>query len=165
MIQLQVTIGGKQFTVAVDPVPRQENQYQVVVDGEPVSVTVPQENGRLPELEWVIIDDRVYELTCNQALSWIKDYSGHYPVEVRNLATVTTRPPSGDGRIKAPIPGLIARVLVEPGTKVSINDPVLVLEAMKMENEIRATTMGTVQAVHVAPGQTVAGGEVLIDIV
>ena len=76
----------------------------------------------------------------------------------------TTRPAVADGRVKAPIPGLIARVLVAPGQTVETGQPLLVLEAMKMENELRAPRGGTVQAVKVKPGQTVTLGELMVEV-
>ncbi len=75
-----------------------------------------------------------------------------------------TRPASGDGRVKAPIPGLIARLLVEPGAVVEPGTPVLILEAMKMENEIQAPRGGTVTEISVELGQIVTLNELLMEI-
>jgi biotin carboxyl carrier protein len=75
------------------------------------------------------------------------------------------RPASTDARIKAPIPGVIVRLLVEVGQEVAADQPVLVLEAMKMENEIRAARAGTVASMHVQPGQSVKLHELLAEIV
>ena len=74
------------------------------------------------------------------------------------------RPVSGDGRVKAPIPGLIAQVLVTPGQVVEAGQTLLVLEAMKMENEIRSPRTGTVRQIKIQPGQTVTLAELLIEI-
>ena len=79
-------------------------------------------------------------------------------------AEILDRPAVADGRVKAPIPGLIARVLVAPGQAVETGQPLLVLEAMKMENELRAPRGGTVQAVKVKPGQTVTLGELMVEV-
>lgn len=54
-----------------------------------------------------------------------------------------------DGRVKSPIPGLVAHIRVQVGDRVEAGQPILVLEAMKMENEIRAPVKGVVTAVHV----------------
>ena len=67
--------------------------------------------------------------------------------------------------MKAPIPGLITRVLVRPGEQVEAGQILLVLEAMKMENEIRAPMMGTVSTVLVVPQQSVARGDMLVEVV
>jgi acetyl-CoA/propionyl-CoA carboxylase biotin carboxyl carrier protein len=58
--------------------------------------------------------------------------------------------------------GTILRVLVEEGQEVSSGETVCVLEAMKMESEVRATRDGTVSAVNVAAGQTVGSGDSLV---
>ena len=65
---------------------------------------------------------------------------------------------------KAPIPGLIARVLVEKGQQVSADDALIVLEAMKMENEIRAPRSGVVTSIQVKPGDSVVRNTVLVEV-
>jgi len=62
------------------------------------------------------------------------------------------------------MPGTIVAVKVKTGDKVTAGDGVLVIEAMKMENEIQASKTGTVVAVHVAKGDTVTPDESLIEI-
>ncbi len=64
--------------------------------------------------------------------------------------------------LKAPMPGKVISVSVEPGTKVEIGDPILVLEAMKMENVIKSPTTGEVCTVEVETGGTVEKNEVMI---
>ena len=73
-------------------------------------------------------------------------------------------PAPAGGRIKAPMPGLIVRVLVEEGQVVPAGAGVVVVEAMKMENELAATVGGVVTRVHVVPGATVEKGQVLVEI-
>ncbi|MCY7351618.1 MAG: biotin/lipoyl-binding protein [Cytophagaceae bacterium] len=65
--------------------------------------------------------------------------------------------------IKAPMPGLIVDVKVQPGQTVAKGDIVLILEAMKMENIIKAPGDGTVKAVRVAPRENVEKNQVLIE--
>lgn len=69
---------------------------------------------------------------------------------------------AGSRDLRAPMPGLVVKVLVEPGQNVQAGDGLVVVEAMKMENELRAETDGTVAAVEVATGQTVDRDEVLV---
>lgn len=64
--------------------------------------------------------------------------------------------------IRAPMPGLIVRVEVEPGQSISQGQGLVVLEAMKMENEIRSLSGGIVKAVHVQEGRPVEKGEALV---
>jgi acetyl/propionyl-CoA carboxylase alpha subunit len=64
--------------------------------------------------------------------------------------------------VRAPMPGLIVRLLVDSGQEVEAGDGMLVIEAMKMENELKAEGAGLVGQVHVKPGQTVDKGDLLI---
>ena len=68
----------------------------------------------------------------------------------------------GSRVVRAPIPGKILAVNVEAGDSVDTGAVLLVLEAMKMENDILALTEGVVQAVHVRPGDTVNAGDVML---
>ena len=64
--------------------------------------------------------------------------------------------------VRAPMPGRVTHVSVRAGQTVAAGDPLLVIEAMKMENEFRARTAGTVKDIRVAAGQAVNPGEVLL---
>jgi biotin carboxyl carrier protein len=64
-------------------------------------------------------------------------------------------------RIVAPMPGKVVRVMVESGAKVAAGDGIIVVEAMKMQNEIKAPKAGTVIALNTQTGATVNGGDVL----
>ena len=68
----------------------------------------------------------------------------------------------GPHEVRAPIPGRVVSVSVSPGEAVKPGQPLLVLEAMKMENQICAEAAGTVERVLVATGATVEGGQVLV---
>ena len=68
----------------------------------------------------------------------------------------------GPQSVVAPMPGKVVKVLVEPGAAVEAGQGLVVVEAMKMQNEIKATKTGVVAAVHVAVGASVAAGEALI---
>jgi biotin carboxyl carrier protein len=68
----------------------------------------------------------------------------------------------GDKTVKSPMPGRVVKVLVAKGDAVEVGQGLLVLEAMKMENEVRARVAGTVAEVHVAPGSTVEGSAKLV---
>jgi len=69
---------------------------------------------------------------------------------------------AGSGRIAVPMQGTIVKVTVEVGQTVTAGESVVVLEAMKMENNVAADIDGTVSAVNVEPGQSVAAGEVVV---
>ena len=68
----------------------------------------------------------------------------------------------GSGKIAVPMQGTIVKVLVEVGQAVEAGQSVVVLEAMKMENQIEADKSGTVKAVNVKPGDTVGAGDVVV---
>jgi pyruvate carboxylase subunit B len=70
---------------------------------------------------------------------------------------------SGPVQLRAPMPGLVVRVLAERGQLVEPGQGLIVLEAMKMENELRAVAAGTVAAVPVSAGQAVEKGQVLME--
>ena len=84
--------------------------------------------------------------------------------ETRHTIRTRGRIVSGPGGLvlTAPMPGKIVRIEVAVGQAVKPGDGLLVIEAMKMENEFRATTAGTVQEVRVQVGQAVNAGDVLI---
>lgn len=65
--------------------------------------------------------------------------------------------------VKAPMPGLVLSLLVEPGQAVEKGDPLLILEAMKMENVLKAIGDGRVKSVHVSIGQAVDKGQLLLE--
>jgi biotin carboxyl carrier protein len=69
---------------------------------------------------------------------------------------------SGPQRLVAPMPGKVVRVLVRPGEAVRARQPLVVVEAMKMENELRAGRDGTVAEIHAREGTSVDAGALLI---
>lgn len=70
----------------------------------------------------------------------------------------------GDGVVTSPMPGRVLKVLVHEGDVVEAGAPLVVVEAMKMENELFAEQGGTVTKVHVTPGTNVEGGAKLVEI-
>jgi len=82
----------------------------------------------------------------------------------RERAAHAVRPPRADGPrvLRSVMPGIVREVLVAAGASVAAKAPLLVLEAMKMLNEVRADRAGTVRQVHVAPGTTVVKGDALV---
>ena len=83
---------------------------------------------------------------------------------VVDLESAAAHPAGREGRIKAPIPGVITRILVAVGDEVEAGQSVVVLEAMKMENEIKAPRNGVVRKLAVKPGQGVSLNEVLAEL-
>lgn len=82
--------------------------------------------------------------------------------ELRAQAMESQGKAGGSGTLTADIPGLVVGIKVEPGQRVSEGEPVIVVEAMKMQNELCAGLDGTVSEIPVAVGQPVNPGDVLL---
>lgn len=103
---------------------------------------------------------------------YVLDIEGHrYQVEAlgeraRAIQELAARsaPPAGPAPVIAPMPGLVVRINVAVGDTVTAGQGVLVMEAMKMENELRASAAATVKSVRVAQGTAVEKGTVLIEL-
>jgi geranyl-CoA carboxylase alpha subunit len=86
-------------------------------------------------------------------------------VEDRTYAPAARQGPAGgDGRVRAAMNGRVVAVLVAPGQAVQAGQPVLTLEAMKMEHAHHAPVAGVVAALHTAAGDQVAAGRVVVEI-
>jgi biotin carboxyl carrier protein len=127
-----------------------------VRDGVPVwgwgptrSKEVVVVRGRAPDQVTVFIDDTPITVSMNGHRRWSR---GEH---------VGQAAASGPLRVIAPMPGKVVRVLVEVGEKVSSRQPLLVVEAMKMENELRASREGTVMEIHAREGMLVDAGALL----
>ena len=97
---------------------------------------------------------------------WVPDQpvvaaAGAAPAKKREKRAASGGGGAASGSIEAPMQGTIVKVLVEVGQEVEAGAGILVLEAMKMENQINAETAGTVKEIKVAAGDTVGGGDVL----
>jgi biotin carboxyl carrier protein len=125
-----------------------------------------------------LVDGRQYELATSErereagaTRYWVHDGRRVEEVEVLEplayLARRETRQRGGGGtrRVAAYMPGRVVQLLVSEGTRVAAGQGVLVLEAMKMENEIAAEHAGVVARILVAPGQAVEGGDPLFELV
>jgi len=80
---------------------------------------------------------------------------------IRDMSAASAAP-VGPAPVRAPMPGLIVRVNVKAGDKVHAGQGIVVMEAMKMENELRATAAGTVKSVEAVPGTAVEKGALLV---
>lgn len=145
----------------------------ILVDGQPVSASLSASDGSAERLLRVgAAVHRVQLRRGDGAGRWEVELHGHrLGVEALDERTRTvqelTRGASaarGPAPLVAPMPGLVVRVLAAPGDQVAAGAPLLVMEAMKMENELRAPAAGVVRAVHAAPGQAVEKGAVLVEL-
>jgi acetyl/propionyl-CoA carboxylase alpha subunit len=164
MSKVEVTLGGHTFEIEVNLNHRAHHDLPVMVNGQTLTVTVPDLDAPIDQMEWIIVDRRPHEIVIDPDLRWLRDRTGVHFVEVRDLEAQVARPASRDGRIKAPIPGLIKTVFAAEGDRVEAGQPLFILEAMKMENEIHAPKSGMVSQISVRPGQDVMLHEVLAEI-
>lgn len=160
-----VTVEGREIVVEVDG-------DRVVIEGQ----LAPAELGVVPgtPLRQLFLDGRSFLLSVSGQGrgSWRVGRRGEeWEVEVLDERTRHIRALTGAGKgrgggdtIRAPMPGLVVRVLVESGEVVEAGAGMVVLEAMKMENELRAGGAGVVEAVRVEPGMAVEKGEVLVEL-
>ena len=164
MSKVEVILGGHTFEIEINLNARVDHDLPVIVNGQAMTVTVPDLDATIEQMEWIIVDRRPHEIVIDPDLHWLRDQTGIHFMEVRDLEARVARPISRDGRIKAPIPGLIKTVLAAEGDQVEAGQPLFILEAMKMENEIHAPKSGVIGQIRVKPGQDVTLHEVLAEI-
>lgn len=159
-----VTVGERTVEVQLDG-------DRVIVDG--VVSMVHREPVVGTPLEQVMIDGRAFTLSLeSDGLGrWVAGVRGsRYEVAVVDERTHHVRQLVGPGvapsgqALKAPMPGLVVRVLVVEGDQVEAGQGLVVLEAMKMENELKATMAGIVKSVRAAAGTTVEKGQLLLEV-
>jgi pyruvate carboxylase subunit B len=144
----QVRVEGRSLAAALRPVPGTPLRH-LLVDGRP-STLVIEGNGRG---HWAI---------GTRGERWEVEAVDERTRHIRSLTGAATRD-RGAAALKAPMPGLVVRVLAEPGQAVARGAGVVVLEAMKMENELKASADAKVKAVRVRPGEPVEKGQVLVE--
>jgi len=163
-VRYSVTVGERTVEVEVQG-------DTVLVEGQPISARLAA-IPRTP-LRQLSLDGRARTFAMLRAADgWTVQFAGEaWLVSVIDERTRQLRDLTGHGKraaaggvIKAPMPGLVLRVEVEVGQRVEAGTGVVVLEAMKMENEIRAPGAGVVTAVRVTAGQAVEKGTALLDI-
>ena len=158
------TIEGR--ATAVDIVGR-DGRYRVVVGEEVLEVDARRIADGLYSL---LVDGvaHVADVAPSAGATRVDIDGSTYLVEVEEHArhVIRTRGRSGtrEGQqtITTPLPGKVTHVAVAVGDHVKPGDTIVVIEAMKMENEFRASSGGTVVEVHVQPGQAVNAGDVLV---
>ena len=158
-----VTVGDRTVEVLLDG-------DRVIIDG--LASVVHRAPVAGTPLEQVMIDGRAFTLSLEpDGLGrWVAGVrGGRFEVQVVDERTHHVQQLVGRGAgatgqsLKAPMPGLVVRVLVGPGQAVSRGAGIVVLEAMKMENELKAAADGTVKSVRIGTGEPVEKGQVLVE--
>ncbi|HEU4785648.1 MAG TPA: biotin carboxylase N-terminal domain-containing protein [Ktedonobacterales bacterium] len=146
--------------------PERAGAFAVTFDDEPqmYAVQVRERNGPDITLE---IDGHVLRATAMEAQP--EEWWAHVAGETLSLTRRSPLPLPGVARasndaLTAPMPGQVIGVLVSEGQAVAAGDPLMILEAMKMEHTIRAPHDGVVSAIHYQPGDQVRAAAVLLDV-
>ena len=166
--ELIVTADGRDRMVAVEgPLP--DGRFRVTIDG-----TSHEVDGRAirPGTWSLVLDGRSYVVELDKRRAGVAASVGASEAMLqvedalhRRLAAAAQPRASARGEsIRAPIAGKVVKVLVAQGDQVDAGKPVIVLEAMKMENELVAERGGTVSAIHKAAGQAVDTGDLLVEL-
>jgi biotin carboxyl carrier protein len=145
---LSIVVDGKRFSVDLRHIPR-SHTWSVLLDGKSYEFTVHEHEEQL-------------ELAGGAGVFHVavEDARTH----AARAQTVAARGAQGPRVVKAVMPGIVREVMAAPGQVVEKGQPLLILEAMKMQNEVRALEPGTVRAVFVAKGVTVEKGARLLEI-
>lgn len=144
---LVISRQGKEYRVQMEKLG--DGRYAFMIDHRPLVVEV--EMGK-----------KSLRLVINHRERQVEVLNRRQKIESEIFGAAEAQVTGGD--IRAPMPGLILRVEVQPGQAIEAGQPLLVMEAMKMENEIRAPEGGTVKEVLVKPQQAVEKDDVLVKI-
>jgi biotin carboxyl carrier protein len=156
-----ITIDGKNYRLELN---RADGRWLCRLDGRDVEVDAVLAR---PDVLSLRIGNRAYEVKCERVAGethlWVG--SARFAVEVRDPRSLRGRARAVDDRgpkkLTAPMPGKIVRVLVSEGDQVGAGAGVLVVEAMKMQNEIKSPKKGRIQKILVGEGAAVNAGDVL----
>jgi biotin carboxyl carrier protein len=161
-----VIIDGKNYRLELD---RAEGRWSCRLDGREIEVDAVLAR---PDVLSLRIGNQAYEIKServgrgDQNDGWhIWVGSARFACEVRDPRALLSRARAADDhgprKLTAPMPGKVVRVLVREGDMVEAGAGVLVVEAMKMQNEIKSPKKGTIQKMLVAEGVAVNAGDVL----
>jgi biotin carboxyl carrier protein len=162
------TVDNETYEISID------GPDQVTVNGVPLMADM-ERIGRL-DLYSLLMDNISHEVYVEAEGEPRNSYGvlvegARYAVKVQDersrrmaLADRSLKPPAGELMIRAPIPGLVVKVAVTPGQEVAEGETLVILEAMKMENELRAPRAGAIHEVRVVPGNQVSLGQVLVSV-
>jgi biotin carboxyl carrier protein len=156
-----ITIDGKKYRLDLN---RADGRWSCRLDGrefeiDPILTRPDVLSLRIGDLSYEVKSERV----ANELHLWVG--STCFAVEVRDPRSLRGRTRAGDDhgprKITAPMPGKVVRLLVREGDEVEPGQGVVVVEAMKMQNEIKSPKKGTIQKILVSEGAAVNAGDVL----
>lgn len=147
MRRYQLTISGKTYTIDITEL--SSDRFIVQLNGREFEVQL-NDSGEIGEIAPRPTSAPVPHVPAAAA-----------PTTSSSPTALPPSPTIGDNLIRAPMPGTILQIVAQPGTKVKRGQPIIVLEAMKMNNSIGAPRDGVVAAILVKTGQSVGYGEPL----
>lgn len=156
-----VVIDGKSFRLDLTQV---EGGWSCRLDGREIEVDAVLARPNVLSLR---IGNNAYEVKCERVANDIHIWVGsrRFAPEVRDPRSLRSRSRAvdehGPRRLTAPMPGKIVRILIAQGREVEAGAGVLVVEAMKMQNEVKSPKKGTIQKILVSEGAAVNAGDVL----
>jgi biotin carboxyl carrier protein len=141
-----------------------DGRYTVALDGAPMEVDLVEAGRSFASL---LVGGESHEVVIEKRP---EGYVVHFPADAVAVsiaestggAPAAVARPAGPARLTAPMPGRVVRVLRGAGTEVAAGDGLVVIEAMKMENELKSPRAGRVQEVAVREGQAVEAGALLM---
>jgi 3-methylcrotonyl-CoA carboxylase alpha subunit len=153
---VEVERRGDDFTVDIDG--RRHELELIRLDGAVASLRFPS-NGRSLQITYHRGQNGSWRVSVGQ-----REFDLEVLTPAEAVEAVSAARGSGPSRVMAPIPGKVVAIKVKPGDLVEPGQALVVLEAMKMENELAADQAGKVAAIHVSAGDTVEGGELLVEL-
>ena len=158
--------------------------YEIAIDGKSHRLDLSQADGRWscrvdgreaevdavlarPNVLSLRIGNKAYEVKCERVGGDVHIWVGsrRFAAEVRDPRSLRSRArvadDQGPKKLTAPMPGKVVRILLSQGTEVEAGAGVLVVEAMKMQNEVKSPKKGTIQKILVSEGTAVNAGDVL----
>lgn len=153
MKQYKYTINGAQFDVTIDSIVG--SKAKVEVNGIPFEVEMQGSS---------LVEEALPTVTTDGAAPAAAPVASAASAETSSAAPAAKSGPGAGAPVKAPLPGVVTKILVSEGQAVKKGETVLVLEAMKMENNITAEADGTVSGICVSAGDSVMEGTTLITI-
>jgi biotin carboxyl carrier protein len=161
-MKIETQIGGRTQTVEID---EREGRFHLTVDGREYEGDVLRP---APGVYTFLVGSRVVEARVGQAAaaeSFRVEIGGHSAdvrvIDRKHRHAGSDASAEGKQTLVAPMPGKVVAVLVAPGAEVERGQGILVVEAMKMQNEVKAPRDGVVAEVKVCAGDTVNAGQVL----
>lgn len=153
----------------IEIIQKTPHEFEILIDGRSHVVEARSCGGDLISL---LMDNRSYDISYSLDgdvvhLGFRNQYFGIEVLDERKMRMRRVRSSlhlSGPEIIKSSMPGRVVKVLVAEGEQVKSGTGVIIIEAMKMENEIQCHNTGRIKAVHVGPGQAIESDATLVEI-